>query len=476
MGQALKVINFGQSISNRKFYSSWRNIQNSVLHSSIIKLLVLFNFIFALSVIAFYILDIDLIKQYRITFFVSVLNSISFAGFLLGTIRNNRKSYKLKLLKDKDFTNSSANVLLNDSIIPYFQLTLGGDFICNNKSLSSLLKIEPSKSVNLFNNFLKNDKIKKHILIKLENNGEIENYKFWLTNNNKEKIYVSMSCKYFYNTKILEGSFTDITSQYLKEKSISEEIEKLKTEVLISKNKTELEITDKEITSKLGHELKLSLNSILGFLTLIENKHYETDEELIEFSQNAKKAGEQLLKTIEKQFVIENINKKIIEPKKLSSIENILSVETQISTKKSTINFTITDFDVNRNSGPNILLVEDNLLNQEVEIKLLEKVGYNVFAVQTGEEAIEQVKTNKFDLVLMDIELPGMSGMEATRKIRNLAQHLSNIPVIAATAKSSMKDRERCLNVGMNDYISKPINISFMKMTIDQWLNYKKAA
>ena len=75
----------------------------------------------------------------------------------------------------------------------------------------------------------------------------------------------------------------------------------------------------------------------------------------------------------------------------------------------------------------------------------------------------------------MDIELKGMDGLETTKIIRELDSEKSNIPIIAATAKSSMKDRERCLAAGMNDYISKPINITFMKMTIDQWLNQKEA-
>jgi CheY-like chemotaxis protein len=283
-----------------------------------------------------------------------------------------------------------------------------------------------------------------------------------------------MSCKYSRTDKTLEGSLTDITSQYLKEKSIAKEIERLKTEALINEeSKNNTAIKNEETNSQLIHDLKSPLNSIFGFLTLIENQHYETIEELVEFSQNAKIAGENLLQTIDKKFGIEVVRNEKIEINDEALLEENTLVEDQSTITDSIIDFRLNDFNVKSDSGPNLLLVEDNPMNQQVEIKLLKKAGYNVFAIETGEEAIEQVKTNKFDLVLMDIDLPGMNGLEATKEIRNLAQHLSNIPVIAATAKSSMKDREKCLDAGMNDYISKPINISFMKMTIDQWLKQK---
>lgn len=74
----------------------------------------------------------------------------------------------------------------------------------------------------------------------------------------------------------------------------------------------------------------------------------------------------------------------------------------------------------------------------------------------------------------MDIGLKDMNGLEATKKIRELTSGVNNIPIIAVTAHSSMKDREKCLLAGMNDYISKPININFLKMTIDQWLSTEK--
>lgn len=123
-----------------------------------------------------------------------------------------------------------------------------------------------------------------------------------------------------------------------------------------------------------------------------------------------------------------------------------------------------------------ILLVEDNPISQNVEMKILREVGYSVEAVSDGIEAIKAVKEKPFDLILMDVEMEGMDGIEATKNIRSLDGAVSKIPVIAVTAHSSMKDRERCLSSGMDDYIAKPINIQFLKMTIDQWLNDNRLA
>ncbi|WP_045025721.1 response regulator [Draconibacterium sediminis] len=106
-----------------------------------------------------------------------------------------------------------------------------------------------------------------------------------------------------------------------------------------------------------------------------------------------------------------------------------------------------------------ILLVEDNLLNQKVVIFNLKKYNYNVTAVTNGPEAIEQVKQNDFDLVLMDIMLPEMDGYEITAAIREYekANAIENpVPIIAITANTLDNDRERCFKVGMNEYLSKP--------------------
>jgi PAS domain S-box-containing protein len=118
-----------------------------------------------------------------------------------------------------------------------------------------------------------------------------------------------------------------------------------------------------------------------------------------------------------------------------------------------------------------ILLVEDNPISQNLEMKILREVGYDVDAVSNGHDAIEAIKTGSFDVVLMDVEMTDMDGLTATKKVRDLPGINGRIPIIAVTAHSSMKDREKCLAAGMDDYIAKPINIHFLKLTIDQWLH-----
>ncbi|PIQ08194.1 MAG: hypothetical protein COW71_12970 [Ignavibacteriales bacterium CG18_big_fil_WC_8_21_14_2_50_31_20] len=162
-------------------------------------------------------------------------------------------------------------------------------------------------------------------------------------------------------------------------------------------------------------------------------------------------------------------------------INNLVNQEkTDLSDKSKASNFIVGDFIDSSNFteklDPNIkriLLVEDNPISQKVELKLLKENGYNVSAVSNGYDAVEAVKTSGFNLVLMDVEMAGIDGLEATRRIRDLEKPISKIPIIAVTAHSSMKDREKCLAAGMDDYIAKPININFMKITIDHWLGKK---
>jgi osomolarity two-component system sensor histidine kinase NIK1 len=106
-----------------------------------------------------------------------------------------------------------------------------------------------------------------------------------------------------------------------------------------------------------------------------------------------------------------------------------------------------------------ILLVEDNLLNQKVIMFNLKKFKYNVVAVANGFDAIETFKNQTFDLVLMDLMLPEMNGYEITEAFRKQEkeQGIENeVPIIAITANTLDNDRQKCFDVGMNEYLSKP--------------------
>ena len=127
----------------------------------------------------------------------------------------------------------------------------------------------------------------------------------------------------------------------------------------------------------------------------------------------------------------------------------------------------------NRNKKRRILVVEDNVVNQKIAIKILEKYGYRVNAVANGQEALHSLKLASYDLVLMDCQMPVMDGYEATKAIRNSNSKVMNnkIFVIAMTANAMKGDREKCINAGMDDYIAKPITPKALKETIERWLD-----
>ena len=119
-----------------------------------------------------------------------------------------------------------------------------------------------------------------------------------------------------------------------------------------------------------------------------------------------------------------------------------------------------------------ILLAEDNPVNQEVAVGILARQGWRVDAVANGKETVRALEEIPYDLVLMDVQMPEMDGLEAAQAIRNDASKVLNrdIPIIAMTAHSMQGDRERCLEAGMNDYVSKPVSAQELVDMVMRWL------
>ncbi len=126
--------------------------------------------------------------------------------------------------------------------------------------------------------------------------------------------------------------------------------------------------------------------------------------------------------------------------------------------------------DVAPAGSPIVLVVEDNLVNQRVAVRLVEKMGYRAAVVNNGLEAIHAFRRENYDLILMDCQMPELDGFTATAEIRRLETPGSHLPIIAMTANAMRGDREKCLAAGMDDYISKPVAFEDLRVLITRWL------
>ena len=118
-----------------------------------------------------------------------------------------------------------------------------------------------------------------------------------------------------------------------------------------------------------------------------------------------------------------------------------------------------------------VLLAEDNPINQKVALATLEKLGYRADAVANGLEALAALGSRPYDLVLMDVQMPEMDGLEATARVRDPKSAVRDhaIPIIALTAAAMTGDREKCLAAGMNDYLTKPLRPEELSRMIERW-------
>jgi len=146
------------------------------------------------------------------------------------------------------------------------------------------------------------------------------------------------------------------------------------------------------------------------------------------------------------------IKEKIEEKKEHTETDHQTQATEKVSTK--------TNIDI---SNANVLLVEDNLINQKIVILSLKKIVKNIEVANNGKEALDKFGTSKYDIILMDIQMPIMNGYVTTKKIREIESSTnSHTPIIAITANALLGDREECLAAGMDDYISKPFQIEVL--------------
>ena len=116
-----------------------------------------------------------------------------------------------------------------------------------------------------------------------------------------------------------------------------------------------------------------------------------------------------------------------------------------------------------------VLVAEDNMVNQRVAVKMLERLGCRADVVADGSQAVRRLALVPYDLVLMDCQMPVMDGYEATAAIRRASHARANVPIVAMTAHALQGDRERCLAAGMNDYIPKPVQPVDLRGVIERY-------
>jgi CheY-like chemotaxis protein len=120
-------------------------------------------------------------------------------------------------------------------------------------------------------------------------------------------------------------------------------------------------------------------------------------------------------------------------------------------------------------TSPKILIAEDSFVNQKILLRILKQIGCTADVVSNGLQAIEAVSTKNYDIVFMDMYMPGMDGLEATRKIVN-SRVASNRPrIIALTADSMSGDKDKCFEAGMDDYITKSVRIEEILSMLNRW-------
>ncbi|MFC2167289.1 response regulator, partial [Acidobacteriota bacterium] len=166
------------------------------------------------------------------------------------------------------------------------------------------------------------------------------------------------------------------------------------------------------------------------------------------------------------------LSKPVRQSDLFDSLAVVLSGKTHKSKRGLITKHTIREI---QRDNARILLAEDNIVNQRVALGILKKMGFWADAVANGIEAVKAMKTIPYDLILMDVQMPEMDGFEATSRIRDTQSKIlnPNIPIIAMTAHAMVGDREKCIKAGMNDYLSKPIDVHDLSEMLEKWLPHK---
>ena len=221
------------------------------------------------------------------------------------------------------------------------------------------------------------------------------------------------------------------------------------------KAKDEIIVKESEYTSvltQLSRNMRTPMTGVIGMTTLLESTPLTSEQQ--EYMQSIKSCSEDLIDALDETLRTAGITHG--------------EEDKQDTERKSTIQFSgKMSPDFAKQFPLKILIAEDDEMNQQMAIMLLKRLGYEADTAENGKEVLEIVSEKKYDLILMDVQMPEMDGLEATRMIRLC---LNEQPVIIAMTANAMDgDREACLKAGMEDYLSKPVNVDDLMRTLETW-------
>jgi CheY-like chemotaxis protein len=202
-----------------------------------------------------------------------------------------------------------------------------------------------------------------------------------------------------------------------------------------------------ELLRRLSHDLRTPMTNVLGSTELLLESELDTAQRLA--AENVHRSGRDLLDVVDRLLAAHKIGKSAPPS----------SGEFKAAPRVSAIL-----------SGRRILLAEDNAFNRALIERVLEPMGCVVDSAGSGSEAVKLFKPGRYDLVLMDCQMPEMDGMTAARHIRRLEAGKCRVPVVAVTAGTVSGARRACVDAGMDDFLAKPFSLARLRKKVLEWL------
>jgi two-component system, sensor histidine kinase and response regulator len=202
-----------------------------------------------------------------------------------------------------------------------------------------------------------------------------------------------------------------------------------------------------ELLRKLSHDLRDPMTNVLGSTELLLESDLSTSQRLA--AENVHRSGRDLLDVVDKLLAAHQLGKSA--PPSSGEFRAAPRVAAVLS-------------------GRRILLAEDNLFNRTLIDHVLEPMGCQVDKVASGADAVKLFQPGRYDLVLMDCQMPELDGLEATRRIRAVEAGKSRVPVVAVTAGTVSGARRACLEAGMDDFLAKPFSLGRLRKKVLEWL------